>query len=93
MDKGLTVLILWPEIPSPKIYQPNSSAQAQTFGISLKKGASSGLHCNPLQGNYRVELLHREISVFITGNEFTEYSFLLFWLHFFPVLITLKLLL
>ena len=43
MDKGLTVLILWPEIPSPKIYQPNSSAQAQTFGISLKKGASSGL--------------------------------------------------
>ena len=41
-------------------------------------------HCNPLQGNYRVELLHREIPVFITGNEFTEYNFLLFWLHFFP---------
>ena len=28
-------------------------------------------HCNPLQGNYRVELLHREIPVVITGNEFT----------------------
>ena len=42
------------------------------------------IHCNPLQGNYRVELLHREIPVIITGNEFTEYSFLLFWLHFFP---------
>ena len=41
-------------------------------------------HCNPLQGNYRVELVHREIPVVITGNEFTEYSFLLFWLHFFP---------
>ena len=42
------------------------------------------LHCNPLQGNYRVELLHREIPVVITGNEFTEYNFLMFWLHFFP---------
>ena len=42
------------------------------------------VHCNPLQGNYRVELLHREIPVVIAGNEFTEYSFLLFWLHFFP---------
>ena len=42
------------------------------------------LHCKPLQGNYRVELVHREIPVVITGNEFTEYSFLLFWLHFFP---------
>ena len=41
-------------------------------------------HCKPLQGNYRVELVHREIPVVITGNEFTEYSFLLFWLHFFP---------
>ena len=28
-------------------------------------------HCNPLQENYRVELLHREIPVVITGNEFT----------------------
>ena len=51
------------------------------------------LHCNPLQGNYRVELLHREIPVVITGNEFTEYNFLVFWLHFFPCLLTLKLLL
>ena len=42
------------------------------------------MHCKPLQGNYRVELVHREIPVVITGNEFTEYSFLLFWLHFFP---------
>ena len=42
------------------------------------------LHCNPLQGNYRVELLHRENPVVITGNEFTVYSFLLFWLHFVP---------
>ena len=40
-------------------------------------------HCKPLQGNYRVELVHREIPVVITGNEFTECSFLLFWLHFF----------
>ena len=45
---------------------------------------SYSVHCNPLQGNYRVELLHREIPVVITGNKFTEYSFLLFWLHFFP---------
>ena len=42
------------------------------------------LHCKPLQGNYRVELLHREIPVIITRNEFTEYNFPLFWLHFFP---------
>ena len=41
-------------------------------------------HCNPLQGNYRVELLHRDIPVVITWNEFTEYNFLLYWLHFFP---------
>ena len=42
------------------------------------------LHCNPLQGNYRVELLHREIPVVITGNEVAKYIFLMFWLHFFP---------
>ena len=41
-------------------------------------------HCNPLQGNYKVELLHWEIPAVITGNEFTEYNFLLFCLHFFP---------
>ena len=35
-------------------------------------------HCNPLQGNYRVEILHREIPVIITGNEFAEYNILLF---------------
>ena len=33
-------------------------------------------HCNPLQGNYRVELLHREIPAVITGNEFTDYRVL-----------------
>ena len=49
-----------------------------------------GIHCNPLQGNYRVELLHREIPVIITGNEFTEYNFLLFWLHFFPCFINVE---
>ena len=48
------------------------------------------VHCNPLQGNYRVELLHREIPVVITGNEFTEYNFLLFWLHFFPCFINIE---
>ena len=47
-------------------------------------------HCNPLQGNYRVELLNREIPVVITGNEFTEYSFLLFGLHFFPCFINVE---
>ena len=45
---------------------------------------STQIHCNPLQGNYRAELLHREILVVIKGNEFTENNFLLFWLHFFP---------
>ena len=47
-------------------------------------------HCNPLQGNYRVELLHRDISVVITENEFTEYNFLLFWLQFFPCFINVE---
>ena len=28
------------------------------------------VHYNPLQGNYRVELLHREIPVVITGSGF-----------------------
>ena len=28
------------------------------------------LHCKPLQGNYRVELEHRDIPVVITGNGF-----------------------
>ena len=32
------------------------------------------LHCKPLQGNYRVELVHREIPVVITGNEFAVYD-------------------
>ena len=33
-------------------------------------------HCNPLQGNYRVELLHSEIPAVITGNDFTDYRVL-----------------
>ena len=32
------------------------------------------VHCNPLQGNYRVELVHREIPVVITGNGFAAYN-------------------
>ena len=45
-------------------------------------------HCNPLQRNYRVELLHREIPVVIIGNEFTEYNFFFcFGCIYFPVLI------
>ena len=43
MDKGLTVpkwvLIVQLKIPlMPQIYLPNLSAQAQKFGISMKKG-------------------------------------------------------
>ena len=66
-----------------------SAFGGRVFCSSLKSLLDNGtssetLHCKPLQGNYRVELVHREIPVVITGNEFTEYSFLLFWLHFFP---------
>jgi hypothetical protein len=43
------------------------------------------LHWNPLQDIYRVELLHREIPVVITGNGLAVYNFFLFWLHSFPV--------
>ena len=49
-----------------------------------QKRIPSIVHCNPLQGNYRVELLHREIPSVITGNGFAEYNFLLFWLHSSP---------
>ena len=41
--------------------------------------------CNPLQGHYRVELLHREIPVVIAGNGVAEYNFFQFGLHSFPV--------
>ena len=40
------------------------------------------LHCNPLQGNYRVELLHREIPVVIAVNEFTLRSL---WQGYFAI--------
>ena len=64
----------------------------KTCGIIHKKQqiCTNLKHCNPLQGNYRVELLHREIPVVITGNEFTEYNFLPFWLHFFPCFINVE---
>ena len=58
------------------------------FHISKKERMP--LHCNTLQRNYRVELLHREIPVVITGNEFTEYNFPLFWLHFFHCTINIE---
>ena len=60
------------------------------FNIILGTMGWYSMHCNPLQGNYRVELLHREIPVVITGHEFTEYNFLLFWLHFFPYFINIE---
>ena len=68
--------------------------QVTTATIAFKMGWArfwrKFLHCNPLQENYRVELLHREISVVITGNEFTEYNFLFFWLHLFPCFINIE---
>ena len=43
----------------------------------LQGNVDSGLmHCNPLQGHYRVELLHSEIPVVITGNGFAVWKFL-----------------
>ena len=59
--------------------------------MKVKESSENWQHCNHLQGNYGVELLHREIPVVITGNEFTEYNF--FGYISFPVLSTLKLLL
>ena len=46
-----------------------------------------------LQDRYRVELLHREIPVVITGNGFAEYIFFCFGYILFPVLLTFKMLL
>jgi hypothetical protein len=37
--------------------------------LAFHNGDRGSIPC--LQGNYRVELLHREIPVVITGNEFT----------------------
>ena len=59
------------------------------------------LHCNPLQGNYRVELLDREITVVIIGRSLQSLqgmslqstTFFCFGYISFPVLSTLKLLL
>ena len=53
----------------------NIDGTLATHAADCGRGKMSQLfrfvHCNPLQGNYRVELLHREIHVVITGNEFT----------------------
>ena len=48
------------------------------------------LHCNPLQGHYRVELLHREIPVVITGIGFAEYNFFSVLVTFFPCFINVQ---
>ena len=67
-----------------------SSIASNTGPLIFSWQNENKLHCNPLQGNYRVELLHREIPVVITGNEFTKYNVLLFWLHFFPCFINIE---
>ena len=67
---------------------PNGCLDA--YEVKENKDTFKYQHCNPLQGNYRVELLHREIPVVITGNEFTEHNFLMFWLHFFPCFINIE---
>ena len=46
-----------------------------------------------LTGSLQGRITYREIPVVITGNRYAEYNVCLFWLHNFPVLITLKLLL
>ena len=71
-------------IPLLLIKEWHCCLEFQTSSIISGLIFSSCMHCNPLQGNYRVELLHREIPVIITGNEFAEYNILLFRLHIFP---------
>ena len=51
-----------------------SSIASNTGPLIFSWQNENKLHCNPLQGNYRVELLHRELPVVITGNEFTKYN-------------------
>ena len=61
-------------------------------GVAVKKWERENAYwslliLNALQsltGSLQGRITYREIPVLITGNEFTEYSFLLFWLHFFP---------
>jgi hypothetical protein len=64
--------------------------KVKKFGIGWCIPHRVVVHCNPLQGNYMEELLHREIPVLITGNKFKEYNFLLVWLHFFPCFINIE---
>ena len=90
-------IVFFPQIWKTK---KSSKIEGNTLGILRRSffpfnalgmpSFNNSIHCNPIQGNYRAELLHREISIVITGNEFTEYSFLLFWLHFFPCLINVE---
>ena len=46
-----------------------------------------------LTGSLQGRITYREIPVVITGNRYAEYNFCWFWLHNFPVLITLNLVL
>ena len=55
------------------LFQPTSKPADSKADLRFKV-VSNQMHCNPLQGNYRVELLHREIPVIITGNEFADLS-------------------
>ena len=45
-------------------------AHAGFFRLLMKGIFDAYVHCNPLHGHYRVELLHREIPVICTGNGF-----------------------
>ena len=68
---NLTCGIKWPLASSfrRKTLVPQYIYQDSKFIESVV----SSTHCNPLQANYRVELLHREIPVVITGNGFAVY--------------------
>ena len=55
-----------------------------------------GLNRSALQsftGKLQGRITYREVPVVITGNRYAEYNFCRFWLHNFPVIITLKLVL
>ena len=66
MDKGLTVpkwvLVNCQKIPQcPKLYLPNLSAQAQKFGISMKKKASLGVRSQCGQATLNEWVSHRQV--------------------------------